>query len=437
MNRYKQLQVKRGSLIEAAKKLLGQDNPSAEDTAQANRLLTVDLKAIDEELATFEALFQAERTAPDSAVLRATGAGAPDARDANRDPMRGFRDMADFALAVKKAGPGPIGANSGADPRLLTLSDRLPHNIGAAPTGYMEEGGTVGEGYLVPPEMRAEIWKLIFDSEGVLEFLQPEPTSSNAVKFTKDETTPWGSAGVQAVWVDAGEQLTVSKHTTKQTMNVLYRLAAYVLATDELDEDAPNLGSKLTVGAAAAINWKAEEACMFGDGVGKPLGWMKANCLVTQAAEGGQTAGTIVTKNISKMFSRCLNPTLAKWFASKDTLPQLMELAIGNQPIWTPPVSGFAQAPGGFLLGRAVQFSRHCQVLGTVGDIQLVDPTGYLLNIKTGGIKFASSIHLFFDYAINAYRWMFRIGGQPILSAAASPAKGSNTESHFVTLAAR
>lgn len=177
---------------------------------------------------------------------------------------------------------------------------------------------------------------------------------------------------------------------------------------------------------------------MFGDGVGKPLGWMSSSGpLVTQAIEGGQATATIVTKNISKMYSRCLNPQFAAWIASKETLPQIMELAIGNQPIWTPPVSGFAQSPGGFLLGRPVKFSRHCQVLGTVGDIQLVDPTGYLLNIKTGGIKFDSSIHLYFDYAVNAYRWMFRIGGQPILSAAMSPAKGSNTESHFVTLAAR
>ena len=60
-----------------------------------------------------------------------------------------------------------------------------------------------------------------------------------------------------------------------------------------------------------------------------------------------------------------------------------------------------------------------------------------VINIKTGGVKFAASIHLFFDFAVNAYRWMFRIGGQPILSAPVSPAKGSDTESHFVTLATR
>jgi HK97 family phage major capsid protein len=437
MNRFKQLQVRRAALVQEAKNLLAKENPSAEETERATAILKAEsgeIAVIDAQLTEFAALFEAERTAPAAAVRQPASGGTPEDPEV-KDPKRGFRDMAEFALAVRKAGPGP--AHPGVDPRLLNLADRQPHNVGAAPTGFMEEGGAVGEGYLVPPEMRSEIWKLIFGAEGILEFLQPEPTGSNQVKFTKDETTPWGATGVQAVWVDAGEQLTKSTHAHKQGMNQLFRLAAYVLVTDELEEDAPNLSSKLTVGAAGAINWKAEEACMWGDGVGKPLGWMGSGALVTQTKEGSQVAATIVTKNISKMFSRCLNPTLAKWFCSKDTLPQIMELTIGNQPVWTPPNSGFANAPGGFLLGRPIAFSRHCQVLGTKGDIQIVDPTGYLLNVKTGGIKFASSIHLFFDYAVNAYRWMFRIGGTPILSAAVSPAKGSNTESHFVTLETR
>jgi HK97 family phage major capsid protein len=403
-----------------------QKDPEA--TLEQINALTAQLKENAAEIDAWTQLQEAAKAAPATASISVT-----DNRE--KDPKCGFRDMADFALSVRKASPGR--GPTVTDPRLALVNAIDRAEIGAAPSGYMEENGTVGEGYLVPPEMRQEIWTLVLGDEGILSFLQPEPTSSSAVKFTKDETTPWGAAGVQALWVDAGEQLTASKDATKQALNALYRLAAFVLATDELDTDAPNLASRLTVGAASAINWKAEEACMFGDGVGKPLGWLKGPGLVTQAIEAGQATATIVVNNISKMFARSLNPTQSAWFASKETLPQLMTLTIGNQPIWTPPVAGLRDAPGGFLLGRPVKFSRHCQVLGTVGDIQLVDPTGYILNIRTGGIAYASSIHLFFDYAVNAYRWMFRLGGQPILSAAMSPAKGANTESHFVTLAAR
>ncbi len=425
------LMAQRAALHAEAQKLLGGENPSAEDLAKANDILKAQLPAIDSQIATYEALFEADRTAPAAITVR------PRSED---DPKRGFSSMADFASAVRRTSPG-AGVRPVYDPRLLAIAgaDGIadPQRIGAAPSGQMEEGGTAGEGYLVPPEMRAEIWKLVFDDEGLLEFLQPEPTSSNAVKFNKDETTPWGASGVQAVWVDAGEQLTKSKTAAQRGTNELYRLAAYVLVDDNLEEDAPNLSNKLTVGAAGAINWKAEEAAMFGDGVGKPWGWMGSSALVTQTKETSQVAATIVTKNVSKMFSRCLNPTMAAWLCSKEILPQLMELTIGNQPVWTPPSTGLHGAPGGLLLGRPVKFSRHCQVLGTKGDIQLVDPSGYLLNIKTGGIKYASSIHLFFDYAVNAHRWMFRIGGTPILTTAVTPPKGANTESHFVTLETR
>ena len=89
------------------------------------------------------------------------------------------------------------------------------------------------------------------------------------------------------------------------------------------------------------------------------------------------------------------------------------------------------------LLGRPIRFSEHCKTLGTVGDIQLVDPKGYYALTKAGGIKFASSIHLYFDYGLQAFRWTIRLGGQPHLAAPVSPANGSTTKSHFVALATR
>ena len=112
-------------------------------------------------------------------------------------------------------------------------------------------------------------------------------------------------------------------------------------------------------------------------------------------------------------------------------------MTIGDQPIWTPPVAGLQQAPGGFLLGLPIKWSEHAETLGTKGDLQLVAPKGYYGISRAAGIQFASSIHLFFDYGMQAFRWTFRIGGQPYLSAPVAPAKGSNTKSHFVVLETR
>ena len=87
-----------------------------------------------------------------------------------------------------------------------------------------------------------------------------------------------------------------------------------------------------------------------------------------------------------------------------------------------------------FLLGYSIDWKEHCKTLGDKGDLQLVSPKGYYAARRTSGVQFASSMHLYFDYAIQAFRWTFRFGGQPHLSAPVAPANGANTKSHFVTL---
>jgi HK97 family phage major capsid protein len=167
---------------------------------------------------------------------------------------------------------------------------------------------------------------------------------------------------------------------------------------------------------------------------------MNATCLVTVTKESGQANTTLVNANILKMYSRLLRTGgVPIWLANSDTLPQLGALTLGNQPAWLPSNQPFAGSPEvSSLLGRPMMFNEHMKSLGTLGDIAMVDLTGYALATKVGGgIDFAASIHLYFDYNIQAFRWTFRVGGQPYLSAAVSPANGSNTKSHFVTLQAR
>jgi hypothetical protein len=59
------------------------------------------------------------------------------------------------------------------------------------------------------------------------------------------------------------------------------------------------------------------------------------------------------------------------------------------------------------------------------------------VEVPVGGqgrrLKTDYSIHLWFDQAINAFRFILRMNGQPWLSAAIARKNGSNTLSHFVT----
>lgn len=336
----------------------------------------------------------------------------------------GFKNLADFAQSVHKAVMFSRGLSSDFDPRLR-----------AAPTSPHMETGT-DEGYMVPPEFRAQIWELVFAEDDLLGRVDMEPTNSNSVELITDTSTPWGATGIQAKWRNEDTQMTETKLTTDPRQVRLHELYAFATASDAMLEDAPRLQDRLLRKAPLAIRWKANDAIIYGTGVGQPLGYFNSGALVSVAKEGSQVADTIVTENVAKMYSRLLPGGISRalWIANSDTLPQLMVMTISNQPIWTPPNAGLANAPGGLLLGRPVLLSEHAKTVGDKGDIQLIDPMGYYAANKRSGIKFDSSMHLYFDFGMQAFRWTFRIGGQPYLSAPVSPANGSSTKSHFVTL---
>jgi HK97 family phage major capsid protein len=345
---------------------------------------------------------------------------------ASLDPRSGFTSLADFAQAVRRASPGP--QQQGFDPRLMNA---------AVPSGTHRELGQ--DGYLVPPEFRDTIWERILEQDNLIDLIDAEPTTSNVVNDMIDESTPWGSTGVKAAWRTEATQMTPTRQNIKPRSIVLNELFAFVTATDELLEDAPRLENRLTNKAAEAITWKIDEAIFRGNGVGQPLGFMNASSLITVSKESGpQTADTFVAANAAKMFARLLPEGIGRslWMLNSDVIPQLMVMTLGDMPIWTPPASGFQNAPGGFLFGRPIRFSEHCKTLGDLGDIVLMDPKGYY-GLRKEGVKYATSMHLYFDYGTTAFRWTFRFGGQPHLTAAVSPANGSNTKGHFVVLEAR
>lgn len=396
------------------------------DTIEAeSRELTEDedtrIKAIESELDTLAADIQKEEQRMERAKKMAVSGGE---RVIDTVPNQGFGSLAEFAQSVHQA--CRPGGGSMMDERLYQ----------AAPTNFHQETGAT-EGYMVPPEFRQAIWELVFGEPDLLNMVDMEPTSSNSVELLVDEDTPWGSSGVQANWRAEGSQMSATKLTTNARQVKLHELYAFVLATDELLQDAPRLNDRLTRKAAEAIRYKASDSIIYATGVGQPLGYFASGALVTQAKESGQAADTVVAKNVAKMYSRVLNPGRSVWIANSDVMPELMTMTIGDQPIWTAPSQGFQQAPGGFLLGRPVMLTEHAKTVGDVGDIQLIDPMGYYATRKQGGINFDTSIHLFFDYGVQAFRWTFRFGGQPYLSAPVSPDNGSNTKSHFVVLAAR
>jgi HK97 family phage major capsid protein len=339
----------------------------------------------------------------------------------------GFASLGEFAVSVAKA------CKTGATPdqRLVTK---------AAPTAGSVANEAVGAdgGFAVPQEFADRIMALAFPQDDILGRCNQIQTVRNSLSMPVGETTPWGTTGVQAYWTDEQTAITQSKVALEMRNLRLHKLAALVPASDELLEDAMAMEGFIAGQAAAAIRYKANDAIINGNGVARPLGILNAACLVTVAKESNQTNDTVNATNVAKMYARMPATSVGNsvWLVNNDVLPQLLVMTLGQQPVYLPP-TGMAGAPFGLLLGRPVVVTQHCQTVGDKGDIYFADLTQYLALVKAGGIRQASSVHLWFDYDMTAFRFTFRLGGQPWLSASITPDNGSNNLSPFVALAAR
>ncbi len=349
------------------------------------------------------------------------------------DPKRGFKSVGEFMQAVYRAekfGQTP-------DPRLL---------IGAAaPSTYSNEGAGQDGGFFVPPEFSKDIFTLSLGEDSLLPLTDEVEINGNSMAFPKDETTPWGTNGIRAFW--QGEAATAV--STKLALGLatlrLKKLMALVPTTDELLEDANALASYLPGKIADSIRWKTNEAILFGAGAGVPIGCISSPAIVTVAKESGQSTATLLPANLAKMVSRLPAGSYNKavWIINNDVLPALFTLTLGNYPIYLPcgcmtgSGGGIQGNPYGILLGRPIVVSQHAASFSSQGDVILADLSYYQTITKAGGMQTATSMHLYFDADLTAFRTTFRMDGQPKIVAPINPAKGSSTLSPFIQLGSR
>jgi len=351
-----------------------------------------------------------------------------------------FKTWGEQLQAVVRAAAGEI------DPRLTRVN-----GDGAilAATG-MSEGIPADGGFLVQVDFASELLRRTYDSGLVAGRCRRIPISANANglkinginETSRADGSRWG--GILAYWKAEAAAKSATAPKFRQIELNLKKLIGLCYATDELLQDASALGAVISEAFAEEFAFKIDDAVIEGTGAGQPLGILNSGALVTQAAEGGQLARTVVPQNIVNMWSRldARSKANAVWFINTDVTPQLylMALAVGTggAPVFMPP-GGLSAAPYGSLLGKPVLEIEQCSTLGTVGDIILADMGQYLL-IDKGGIEGASSIHLKFNYDETVFRFVYRVDGQPTWAAAVTPFKNATTTrpvSPWVALATR
>jgi len=345
-----------------------------------------------------------------------------------QDPKRGFKSFGEFCQAVHS------GSLDGG---------RIDQRLAAVPSTFGSEGVGQDGGFSIPPEYSQNIYTLSLTDDALLPLTDTGAINGNSMVYPKDETTPWGTDGVRAYWQAEATAATATKPKIGTTTLRLSKLMALVPLTDELISDGPALDSYITPLMARSIRWKTNEAILFGNGNGQPLGAFRGAAAVVVAKDSGQATVTVSALNVTNMVAR-LPPGAfaeAQWFITPDALPSLFTLTLGNYPIYLPTggpsIGGVQLNPYGTLLGRPINVSQHASAFSSQGDILLIAPSWYRTITKQGGVQTATSMHLYFDADATAFRATFRVDGQPKIAAAISQAKGSNTLSPFVQLAAR
>lgn len=417
---------------------------SEDETAEIDKLM-IEAGALDTRIKRMETMAKLENGLNQSQGRRSDPPAATSlhARDGARvtagepriakDPRWGFANLGEFALRIKENPAHP-------DIRAASLST------------YGSEGIGSDGGIAVPPEFKTAIQSLVMGEDGLLSRCDAVPTNSNMVIVPTDEDTAWGTSGGVRVYRRAeAAAMTQSKPALKDITVRVEEMYALVPVTDQLMEDAPMLSRFLAAKAGEKMTYKINDEIINGTGSqGQMQGILAAPCLVTVSKESGQAANTIVSANILKMYARMPDMVRrrAVWIINQDIEPQLLTLnlefkssagaGIAAGVSGLIPEGGLRYDPtNGTLMGRPIIATEAANTLSAKGDIILAYLPGYFAPYKAGGVKEAISMHLWFDQGVTAYRWTFRVGGQPWLSAPISRAKGSNTLSHFVTLEAR
>jgi HK97 family phage major capsid protein len=247
----------------------------------------------------------------------------------------------------------------------------------------------------------------------------------------------WG--GVQVYWKAEAATVTAKQPKIGKGELKLEEIMGLAYATERLVRDASALEGILSDAFASEFAFKVDDSIIRGNGSGKPLGILNSGAYVEQAAEGGQSADTITVDNVLKMYARMparLKPG-AVWLIHSDAMTQLPKMSIGQMPIWLPP-GGVANAPLATLLGKPVIEIEQASALGDPGDILFVNLNEYVVIQKAAeGLRQDTSMHVRFLNDELAFRWVYRINGQPVSRTAITPYKGSSTVSAFVGLASR
>ncbi len=303
-----------------------------------------------------------------------------------------------------------------------------------------ESSGVTG-GYVVPPDFSSQLLALVAEKAVMRPraFVQPMASATLQVPYL-DITTAQAAGtsaffgGVSFAWTEEAQTRTETEPQFKMLELKAHELSGYAVSSNVLLQDAAfGLEKFLQTLFSGAIAWYEDYAFLQGNGVGKPIGLLNANCAVSVTRNTGSHFKYV---DAATMVSRLLPSSMktAIWVVHPYVLPELVQLADSSgRIVWVPNIGGAQETIPGTLFGRPVLYSEKLPTLGTKGDVILTDPQLYVIGDRMQ-IEIAASEHVNFLKNQMTWRVVERVDGQPWLDKAITLADGSDTVSSIVLL---
>jgi HK97 family phage major capsid protein len=287
----------------------------------------------------------------------------------------------------------------------------------------MDANITFGEdgAFAAPPDVANDIKKKIDASADLVGLCSRWNTNSDRYTWHLDEQEPWSNTnGITGSWIDEGQTIATSSNKLTKVQTDLHKYAIAIPASSEILRSSSQLEQLIRTSAPARIAEELNSVILDGNGVGKPHGIFRSGVLAIQSKESGQTAATIVRKNVTGMHNKVhptsrTNPAF-RFVANLDVEPQLEELkGDDNRPLYLPGGGNpnLADKPFDTLRGRPLIYSPHAKALGDVGDLAGIDFSKYLV-VFGENLRADFSIHVRFMSDEGVFRFIIHVGGRPM-----------------------
>lgn len=321
--------------------------------------------------------------------------------------------------------------NAGTDERLKLLE----------PVSRKALSGEVGVagGFLLPTQQNNEILQVVGQQSLVRQYATQVPMGARTVQWPAIDYSR-GAAGVNAFsggitvgWTEENVAATESQPYFKAVELHARELKGLCLVPNSLLRDSPvSLQSYFSgdQGFGGALAAEIDYKAINGQGAGSPKGILNAPAKLTVSRS---SANTFKYVDAVTMLSKLLITSRgkARWLINQSVMPQLLQFSdAANQNIF---LANAAMAPEGSLLGLPIDWDSKNPVLGTAGDVMLIDWSYYLLGDRQVMLMEVDSSFQF-GASQTAFKATMSLDGQPWVNSTIKLMDGSTIVSPFVVL---